>query len=100
LKIKSLGGLVGINLCTYHLSSKENVDINDVMNHIEHYLSLGGEDCLAMGCDLDGTDLPIGFSGVSDIYKIAEEMQKLNYSDTLIKKILFENAHNFFIKNI
>lgn len=100
LKIKSLGGLVGINLCTSHLSSKENVDINDVMNHIEHYLSLGGEDCLAMGCDLDGTDLPIGFSGVSDIYKIAEEMQKLNYSDTLINKILFENAHNFFIKNI
>jgi hypothetical protein len=42
----------------------------------------------------------VGFSGVSDIYKIAEEMQKLNYSDSLINKILFENAHNFFIKNI
>ena len=100
LRIKNLGGLVGINLCTSHLSSKENVDINDIMKHIEHYLSLGGENCIAMGCDLDGTDLPTGFSGVSDIYKIAEEMKKQNYCDSLINKILFENAHNFFIKNI
>ena len=100
LRIKNLGGLVGINLCTSHLSSKENVDINDIMKHIEHYLSLGGENSIAMGCDLDGTDLPTGFSGVSDIYKIAEEMQKRNYCDSLINKILFENAHNFFIKNI
>ena len=100
LRIKNLGGLVGINLCTSHLSSKENVDINDIMKHIEHYLSLGGENSIAMGCDLDGTDLPTGFSGVSDIYKISDEMKKRNYCDSLINKILFENAHNFFIKNI
>ena len=99
-RIKKLGGLVGINLCPEHLSSKSPADINSIMLHIEHYLSLGGEDCLAMGGDLDGTSLPEGFAGVGDIHKIADAMQRINYTDELINKILFENAHSFFIKNI
>ena len=70
------------------------------MRHIEHYLSLGGANCLTIGADLDGTDLPNGFNSIADICKIAEEMQKLNYSNELIDKILFYNAHDFFTKNI
>ena len=67
IDICKLSGLVGINLCPDHLSSKERADITGVIRHIEHCLSIGGENTLAMGCDLDGTDLPIGFSGIEDI---------------------------------
>lgn len=99
-RIARLGGLVGINLCPSHLSAETSADVSDIIRHIEHYLSLGGENTLAMGGDLDGTDLPSGFSNLSDMYKIVEEMQRLNYSTELTDKILYQNAYNFFIKNI
>lgn len=96
MSIISLGGLVGLNLCPSHLSSADKADISDIMKHIEHYLSLGGEDTLAVGGDLDGTILPNGFGGIEDMYKLADEMQRLNYSAKLTNKILFENAFDFF----
>jgi membrane dipeptidase len=61
---------------------------------------LGGENTLAMGCDLDGTDLPQGFSGIEDIHKIYDELLRLNYSDELINKIMYKNAFEFFKRNI
>ena len=99
-KIIGLEGLVGINLCPEHLSSNANVGVGDVIKHIEHYLSLGGEKVLAMGCDLDGTNLPAGINGIEDIYKIANEMQRLNYSTDLVDDIMYNNAFNFFVRNI
>ena len=98
--IKNLGGLVGINLCPEHLSLNHEASSCDVIKHIEHYLSLGGENTLAFGCDLDGTNLPNGFSSISDLEMIAEELQKLNYSNELIEKITFKNALEFFNKNL
>ncbi len=100
LDITKLGGLVGINLCPTHLSSRSTADLTDIISHIEHYLSLGGENTLAMGCDLDGTDLPDGFEGVQDVYKIANELQRLNYTDELIEKIMYTNAFEFFKRNL
>lgn len=94
-----LKGLVGINLCPLHLSDS-NADMHDVLLHIEHYLSLGAQDILAMGCDLDGTALPQGFTSVTDISKIADEMAKINYTDELIEKIMYKNAYNFFKINL
>lgn len=98
--IRNLGGLVGINLCPEHLYLKEEPNISHVLLHIEHYLTLNGENTIAMGTDLDGTNLPNGFNGVGDIYKIAEEMQKINYNDELIEKIMYKNAFEFFKRNI
>lgn len=95
-----LGGLVGLNLCPSHLSQSGSASVNDILRHAEHYLSLGGEDILAMGGDLDGTDLPQDIGGIEDMYKIAEAMQRINYSDRLIEKIFYENALNFFKRNI
>ena len=95
-----LRGLVGINLCPQHLTNKNKAELHDILKHIEHYLSLGGSDILAMGCDLDGTDLPNGFTCISDVSKIANEMAKINYTDTLIEKIMYKNAYNFFKTNL
>ena len=99
-KIVELSGLVGINLCPEHLSSKSSTNIADVIKHIEKYLSLDGENTIAIGGDLDGTNLPDGFSGIESMYLIANEMQKLNYSEELINKIMYNNAFEFFKGNI
>ncbi len=99
--IKNMGGIVGICLCPEHLSEdSENASLSDITKHVEHYLSLGGEHTVAMGADLDGTNLPKGFSHVGDLAKIAEEMAKLNYSDSLIDKLFFANAESFIKRNL
>ena len=99
-KISSLGGIVGISLCPNHLASGGDASISDIIKHIEHYLSLGGEDTVCLGCDLDGTNLPNGFDGLSDIPKIEEELIRLGYSDELTEKICYKNALNFIKNNI
>lgn len=98
--ICELGGLVGINLCPEHLANGGNASLADVIAHIEHYLSLGAESVLAMGCDLDGTSLPVGFSGIADLPIIAEELARLKYSDELIERITWRNALEFFKRNL
>ena len=100
IDIARISGLVGINLCPSHLSSNDSADLSDIMKHIEHYLSLGGEDIIAMGGDLDGTNLPDGFATISDIYKIVNEMQRLNYSTELTEKLMYRNAFEFFKNNL
>ena len=115
--IISLGGSVGLNLCPWHIKKMlisgtpkpdfSNMDelvfdkctLDDVMRHLEGYLELGARDVLGMGCDLDGTDLPEGFSGVDCLYLIADEMAKRGYTDELIHKIFWKNDLEFIKKN-
>ncbi|MBQ7038970.1 MAG: dipeptidase [Clostridia bacterium] len=100
LAVKKTGGIVGINLCPYFLEENgEDADITSIVRHIEHFMSLGGEDILSLGGDLDGVSyLPKGISGIFDIDLIANELKKLNYPDKLIRKIMGENTLEF-IKN-
>ena len=99
MAISNLGGLVGINLCPDHLA-KSDASVSDVVKHIDHYLSLGGINTIAMGCDLDGTNLPKGFTNISDVHKIVDELNKINYSNELIEKIMYKNALHFFKNNL
>lgn len=98
--IVSLGGIVGISLCPEHLKEGGGATISDIIKHIEHYLSLGGENTVCLGCDLDGTDLPRGINDISDLYKIEEELLKLNYTTETVEKILYKNALEFFRNNL
>lgn len=95
-RISKLGGIVGISLAPMHLTSAEICTVDDIAAHIEHYLSLGGEDTVCLGCDLDGvTDLPQGMESVSDLQLISDKLAQINYNDTLIGKIFYANARNF-----
>ncbi len=101
LSIGASGGIVGICLCPSHLArERDTVSVGTVLKHIEHFYALGGEDILALGCDLDGTDLPKDFSSVADLVLIADEMSKRGYSDKQIEKLFYKNAENFVRKNI
>ena len=101
--IRDDGGVVGISMVRGHLKKNGGslpCGIPEIISHIEHYFSIGGEDTVAFGCDFDGTDvLPDGITGVSDIDKIAEELAKLNYTQTQIDKIYWRNAQNFMLRN-
>lgn len=101
-EIKKLGGIVGISLCQSHLTdtSLRPADETDLLHHLEHYLSLGGEDMVGFGADWDGTDLPRGFDHVGHLANFAELLAKHNYTDELIEKIFWRNFYAFAMKNL
>ncbi len=95
-------GLVGINLCGGFLNDiEDNASIDDIIRHIDYFLSLGGQNTLCFGADFDGVDtLPKGIKGISNIDLIYEQMLKKNYSQKLVDKIFFENFIDFIKINL
>ena len=101
LQIVKKGGLVGINYYPLFLENNpDNASVTSIIRHIEHFLSLGGEDVISLGSDFDGIDyLPEGINSISGVDVIAQELRKLNYKDELIEKIMGQNTVEF-IKRI
>lgn len=95
LAILRSGGVIGLNLYGAFLKADGNATAEDLIPHIEHFLSLGGEDALCLGCDMDGCDLPPDVPDLSALPRLAELLQERNYPDRLIQKIFFENADRF-----
>lgn len=92
IAIKNNGGVIGINLCPDFLCDSGEAGLKDIIKHIEHIASLVGFDYIGLGADLDGIDsLPKEINGVEDIYKIANELLKLNYSNEDVEKFLGNN---------
>ncbi|MBC7765573.1 MAG: dipeptidase [Hyphomonadaceae bacterium] len=86
------GGVVGVNFYTPFLSTDKMACIDDIFKHIEHFLSLGGENHIGFGADFDGmAQLPQGISGVEHYERLVNEMVKRNYKIQLIDKITHGN---------
>lgn len=89
------GGVIGLNLYGHFLRPDGAALAKDVLPHAEHFLSMGAEDALCLGCDMDGCDLPPDLTNISMLPRLAEEMLRHNYPEKLIHKIFFENASRF-----
>ncbi len=99
-KIMSLGGIVGLNLYWPFVSENENCTWDDFIAHIEKFLSLGGQDTIALGSDFDGIDHgPEGITKVQNFIHLADRLAQLNYSDELIGKLFYDNAAAFMERN-
>ena len=95
--IRNRKGLVGLNFHNEFLNNNsQNAGMTDILRHAEHFLSLGGEDILCFGSDFDGCTLPKNIKNSEDFAKIYDLFLANNYSESLIRKIFYENALNFF----
>lgn len=84
------GGVLGINFYPPFLG--EPADINAIFSHLEHFLSLGGENHIGFGSDFDGVDtLPQGIRDISSFQKMVSEMERRNWTQELIEKICYKN---------
>ncbi len=89
-------GFIGVNLYPVFLSDSGESDITTIIRHIEHILSLGGENILGLGSDFDGVSaLPNGISSALDYTALFDEMARIGYSDALIAKITHGNMIDF-----
>lgn len=94
-------GVIGINLYDCFLSDYGNSDINTVISHIEHIMSLGGENSIGIGTDFDGIPKSAkGLENVSCLRKLSEELLLLGYTETQIDKIMYSNFERVFIECI
>lgn len=94
-----LNGFTGINFYPPFLCDNKKAGVSDIIRHIEYFAALGGENNIGLGSDFDGIDsAPKGMNGVSDVYKIADELLRLNYSEETVKKIMGKNFYDFLIR--
>lgn len=91
-------GLMGLNFYRYFIEQEGNCGLTDIVKHVEHVLSLGGEDILAFGCDFDGSDdeFPDGITGIESMGALYELLLRENYKEDIVRKIFFENGEAFW----
>ena len=95
--IKNNGGIVGLNFHNAFLSDDpDKASKYDLLKHTEKFLSLGGENTIAIGSDFDGCTLPGDIFGSVSMDEIYEMFLCENYKESLIRKIFYENALKFF----
>ena len=84
-------GVIGINFYPPFLTEKQ-ASMKDILRHIEYVSALVGTDILGFGSDFDGiAETPDGIRGPEDYDKIINALLQLNYSETDVKKMAFEN---------
>lgn len=95
------GGFIGLNFYPIFLTGKKEAGIEDILRHAEHFLSLGAENSLGLGSDFDGIDFsPSGLNGSQDVIKLYEAFLRLNYKESLVKKIMGENLYEFLAREL
>ena len=95
--IKECQGVVGISLEPTHTTGGESA-VGDICKHILHYISLGGEDTVCLGCDLDGVTRNI--KDIPDISHLPKLYEALRAEGVDADKIFYDNANNFYIRNV
>lgn len=90
--ICSRGGVVGVNFYPKFLNGRNTAYIKNILKHIDHFLSLGGENHIGLGSDFDGIDsVPEDLKGVWDLNVLVDAMRSHGYSEDLIEKICHKN---------
>lgn len=84
------GGVTGFNMGSDFVG--EDPGIDTIIAHIEHWLSLGGEQNISLGGDWDGVgSMPKGITGIQDLEKLAERLLQMNYSEALVEALFYRN---------
>lgn len=91
------GGCAGLNLYPPFLTDRGKCTSDDVLNHIEHWLKLNGENNIGIGADFDGTDdlLPIDIKGVEDMHILLDKIER-EFGKEITEKISHKNMKRVF----
>lgn len=91
IALKENDGVMGITFVKDFLGEGE-IDINDVIKHIDYAVALVGANHVGIGSDFDGTDeMPKGLEDVTKLYLIGEKLLKSGYSQSDTEKIMGGN---------
>ena len=92
-------GLVGMNFYPLFINNTLQADINELLLHIDHFMSLGGESIIAMGSDFDGAKMPHNMRGIQDIDYLYQLLIN-RYGKAQADRFCFENAMDFMKRTL
>lgn len=95
------GCLIGLNC--YNAFLREDgcpAGPDDLFRHVERFLELGAERCLALGSDADGADLPPGLDSPGKFAGLYQYFLERGLSPAQAEGVLWRNALAFFRKNL
>lgn len=111
--IARCGGVIGMNAWGDFVRTDRKPTLDDLVNHIDHMVNLGGIESLGCGfdfCDYFGKDptvefnrnIPtiVSFEGSKDVPKLGEALQKRGYTPDQIEKIAFRNMRRVLLETI
>ena len=88
-------GMVGLNYAVDFLRPDGLHDARmgwePILAHLDHMLSILGEDHLGMGSDFDGATLPEVIGDVSGLPRLWEALRAHGYGEALIEKLAWKN---------
>lgn len=91
-------GMIGITYVPYFTAGSMPVMIKELLLHIEHILSLGGENHLGLGSDFDGISETIqGLGDSSETYNLINQLLK-HYSTDIVERIAGENWYRLMLR--
>ncbi|MBO4979413.1 MAG: membrane dipeptidase [Clostridia bacterium] len=87
------GGMIGLNLAKPFIhAEKSKQTVEQLFAHLDHCLSLGGEDNVGFGFDIDGIECyPTPLTTQGSIHDQLLEMMQTHYSERLVEKVAGEN---------
>ena len=90
------GGLIGINLYPKFVNGGEDNSFDELYRHVEHILSLGGEQVLALGTDFDGARMPSVIPNLTALEDFYEDLLRRNLKEEWVDAMFFGHAYKFF----
>lgn len=95
------GCLIGLNYCQDFLRAGDRpATLDDLYRHVERFLELGAEHCLALGSDADGADVPPGLDSPEKFAGLYQYFLDRGLSSVQAEGILWKNALEFFKNNL
>ncbi|MCI8992564.1 MAG: membrane dipeptidase [Eubacterium sp.] len=94
-KLAEKGGVAGINFAPYFVDPKEKdpvCSIELLIEHIRHFIRVGGEECVGIGTDFDGMEGNLEIDGCEKMPMLFERMADAGISPRMIDKIACGNV--------
>ena len=90
------GGLVGLNFHNDFITTEQRrATPDDLLRHIDHWLTLDGMHCIALGSDYDGADLPDWINSCDKLPDLYNHVQRA-FDSTIADRLFFANAQRFW----
>lgn len=96
----AMDGRIGLTYVPYFMTDRGQAEARDLLPHIEHICSLGGENQLMLGSDFDGIEqYAKGLRHAGEAVHVRQEVERA-YGATFAEKLLGGNAVRFLLKNL
>jgi len=96
MAIVERGGIIGFNMFPLIVAPNERADMDDIMMHFRHFISIGAGNNIGLGCDFDGIpSTPKGITDVSSLKAFGEQLAT-GFDEEMSFRIMEGNFYEFF----